>query len=111
MAHRHGVPLIVDNTVATPYLCRPFEHGADIIIHSLTKYIGGHGNSIGGLSLIQVNFLGLNIKIVLKSSIHRMSLIMGLIMLSTLVRLLILRDAVLLHCVEQEPPFRHLTPS
>ncbi len=49
VAHRHGVPLIVDNTAATPYLCRPFEHGADIIIHSLTKYIGGHGNSIGGI--------------------------------------------------------------
>ncbi|MEY1229185.1 bifunctional O-acetylhomoserine aminocarboxypropyltransferase/cysteine synthase [Proteus vulgaris] len=49
VAHRYGVPLIVDNTVATPYLCRPFEHGADIIIHSLTKYIGGHGNSIGGI--------------------------------------------------------------
>ncbi|HEI8912887.1 TPA: bifunctional O-acetylhomoserine aminocarboxypropyltransferase/cysteine synthase [Proteus mirabilis] len=49
VTHRHGVPLIVDNTVATPYLCRPFEHGADIIIHSLTKYIGGHGNSIGGI--------------------------------------------------------------
>ncbi|MBG3115252.1 bifunctional O-acetylhomoserine aminocarboxypropyltransferase/cysteine synthase [Proteus mirabilis] len=49
VAHRHGVSLIVDNTVATPYLCRPFEHGADIIIHSLTKYIGGHGNSIGGI--------------------------------------------------------------
>ncbi|MBD2812840.1 bifunctional O-acetylhomoserine aminocarboxypropyltransferase/cysteine synthase [Xenorhabdus sp. Vera] len=49
VAHRHGLPLIVDNTVATPYLCRPFEHGADIIIHSLTKYIGGHGTSIGGM--------------------------------------------------------------
>jgi O-acetylhomoserine (thiol)-lyase len=48
-AHRHGVPLIVDNTVATPVLCRPFEHGADIVVHSLTKYIGGHGNSIGGM--------------------------------------------------------------
>jgi O-acetylhomoserine (thiol)-lyase len=48
-AHRHGVPLIVDNTVATPILCRPFEHGADIVVHSLTKYIGGHGNSIGGI--------------------------------------------------------------
>ncbi|MEW9897771.1 aminotransferase class I/II-fold pyridoxal phosphate-dependent enzyme [Chitinivorax sp. PXF-14] len=48
IAHRHGVPLIVDNTVATPYLCRPFEHGADIVVHSLTKYLGGHGNSIGG---------------------------------------------------------------
>ena len=48
IAHRHGVPLIVDNTVATPYLCRPFDHGADIVIHSLTKYIGGHGTTIGG---------------------------------------------------------------
>ncbi len=49
IAHKHGVPLIVDNTVATPYLCQPIEYGADIIIHSLTKYIGGHGTSIGGI--------------------------------------------------------------
>ncbi|MCG7873455.1 MAG: aminotransferase class I/II-fold pyridoxal phosphate-dependent enzyme [Candidatus Thiodiazotropha lotti] len=49
IAHRHGVPLIVDNTVATPYLCRAFDHGADIIIHSLTKYIGGHGTTVGGV--------------------------------------------------------------
>ncbi len=49
IAHRHGVPLIVDNTVPTPYLTRPFEHGADIVVHSLTKYLGGHGNSIGGM--------------------------------------------------------------
>lgn len=49
IAHKHGVPVIVDNTVATPYLCRPFDLGADIIVHSLTKYIGGHGNSIGGI--------------------------------------------------------------
>ncbi|QDF97550.1 O-acetylhomoserine aminocarboxypropyltransferase [Azoarcus sp. DD4] len=49
IAHRAGVPLIVDNTVPTPYLCRPFEHGADIVVHSLTKYLGGHGNSIGGI--------------------------------------------------------------
>ncbi|PKG56383.1 O-acetylhomoserine aminocarboxypropyltransferase [Shewanella sp. Choline-02u-19] len=48
IAHKHGVPLIVDNTVATPVLCRPFEHGADIVVHSLTKYIGGHGTTIGG---------------------------------------------------------------
>ena len=48
IAHRHGVPLIVDNTVPSPYLCRPFEHGADIVVHSLTKYMGGHGNSLGG---------------------------------------------------------------
>ncbi len=49
VAHDAGVPLIIDNTFATPYLCRPFEHGADIIIHSATKWIGGHGTSIGGL--------------------------------------------------------------
>ena len=48
IAHKHGVPLIVDNTVPSPYLCRPIEHGADIVIQSLTKYLGGHGNSLGG---------------------------------------------------------------
>lgn len=48
IAHKHGIPVIVDNTVATPYLLRPIEHGADIVVHSLTKYLGGHGNSIGG---------------------------------------------------------------
>ncbi|MBI5780630.1 MAG: bifunctional O-acetylhomoserine aminocarboxypropyltransferase/cysteine synthase [Rhodocyclales bacterium] len=49
IAHEHGLPLIVDNTVPSPYLCRPFEHGADIVVHSLTKYLGGHGTSIGGI--------------------------------------------------------------
>lgn len=49
MAHAHGVPLIVDNTFGTPYLIRPIEHGADIIVHSTTKYIGGHGTSLGGV--------------------------------------------------------------
>lgn len=49
IAHQHGVPLMVDNTVASPILCRPIEHGADIVIHSLTKYIGGHGTTIGGI--------------------------------------------------------------
>lgn len=48
IAHAHGVPLIVDNTVPSPYLSRPIEHGADIVVHSLTKYLGGHGTSIGG---------------------------------------------------------------
>ena len=48
IAHAHGIPLIVDNTVPSPYLCRPFEHGADIVVHSLTKYLGGHGNSVAG---------------------------------------------------------------
>ncbi len=48
VAHAHGIPLIVDNTVPSPYLFRPIEHGADIVVHALTKYLGGHGNSIGG---------------------------------------------------------------
>lgn len=49
IAHKHGVPLIVDNTFATPYLLRPIEYGADIVVHSATKYIGGHGTSLGGV--------------------------------------------------------------
>ena len=48
IAHKHGIPLIVDNTVPTPYLCRPIDFGADVVIHSLTKYMGGHGTTIGG---------------------------------------------------------------
>lgn len=49
IAHRHGLPLIVDNTFGTPYLIRPIEHGADIVVHSATKFIGGHGSSLGGV--------------------------------------------------------------
>ena len=49
IAHAAGLPLVIDNTFATPYLCRPIEHGADIVLHSLTKFIGGHGTSIGGI--------------------------------------------------------------
>ncbi len=49
MAHRHGVPLIVDNTVATPLLLRPIDYGADVVVHSLTKYMGGHGTTLGGI--------------------------------------------------------------
>ncbi|AVX29914.1 O-acetylhomoserine sulfhydrylase [Carboxydocella thermautotrophica] len=49
IAHENGIPLIVDNTLGTPYLCRPIEHGADIVVHSATKFIGGHGTSIGGV--------------------------------------------------------------
>ena len=49
VAHDEGIPLVIDNTVATPYLCRPLDHGADIVVHSATKFIGGHGTSIGGV--------------------------------------------------------------
>ncbi len=56
VAHSHNIPLIVDNTITTPYLCRPFEWGADIVVHSLTKYIGGHGTSMGGIIIDSGNF-------------------------------------------------------
>ncbi len=56
VAHSHNIPLIVDNTVPSPYLCRPIAWGADIIVHSLTKYISGHGNSIGGMIVDSGNF-------------------------------------------------------
>jgi O-acetylhomoserine (thiol)-lyase len=49
IAHKHGIPLVIDNTFATPYICRPIDYGADIVVHSLTKFMGGHGNSIGGM--------------------------------------------------------------
>ena len=49
VAHAHGLPLLIDNTFATPYLCRPFEHGADLVLHSATKWLGGHGLAIGGV--------------------------------------------------------------
>jgi len=56
IAKKHAIPLIVDNTMATPYLVRPIEHGADIVVHSLTKFIGGHGNSLGGILIDSGNF-------------------------------------------------------
>lgn len=56
IAHKHGLPLIVDNTTATPYLCRPFEWGADIVVHSATKYLSGHGNSLSGFIVEKGDF-------------------------------------------------------
>lgn len=56
VAHKHGVPLIVDNTIATPILLRPIEYGADVVVHSMTKFIGGHGTSIGGIIVDGGNF-------------------------------------------------------
>lgn len=56
IAHKHGLPLIVDNTSATPYLLRPFEHGADVIVHSATKFLGGHGNAMGGFIVEKGDF-------------------------------------------------------
>ncbi|HXP84704.1 MAG TPA: O-acetylhomoserine aminocarboxypropyltransferase/cysteine synthase family protein [Bryobacteraceae bacterium] len=56
IAHEHGIPLVIDNTFATPYVCRPLDYGADIVVHSLTKFMGGHGNSIGGIIVTGANF-------------------------------------------------------
>ena len=56
LAHKYSIPLIVDNTIPTPYLCRPFEWGADIIVHSTTKYLSGHGNAMGGIIVDSGNF-------------------------------------------------------
>ena len=56
VAHKHGIPVVVDNTVATPYLFRPFEHGADIIVYSATKGLSGHGNTIAGLVVEKGDF-------------------------------------------------------
>ncbi len=56
IAHEHNIPLVVDNTFATPYVCRPIDYGADIVVHSLTKFMGGHGNSIGGVIVSAANF-------------------------------------------------------
>jgi O-acetylhomoserine (thiol)-lyase len=63
IAKKAGVPLIVDNTLATPYLCRPKEHGADIVLHSLTKFMGGHGNSVGGVIVDCGTFDWMNAKV------------------------------------------------
>ncbi|MBQ7975509.1 MAG: O-acetylhomoserine aminocarboxypropyltransferase/cysteine synthase, partial [Clostridia bacterium] len=56
LAHKHGLPLVVDNTFGTPYLIRPIEHGADIVVHSATKFIGGHGTTLGGVIVDSGNF-------------------------------------------------------
>ena len=56
IAHKHNIPLVVDSTFATPYLIRPFEYGADIVVHSATKFIGGHGTAIGGVIIEGGNF-------------------------------------------------------
>ena len=58
VAHEAGLPLIVDNTLATPYLCRPIEHGADIVVHSTTKFLAGHGNALGGSWSSRANSTG-----------------------------------------------------
>lgn len=56
VAHKHGIPLVVDNTVASPAICKPIKHGADIVVHSLTKFCGGHGNTMGGIIIDSGNF-------------------------------------------------------
>ena len=98
IAHENGIPLIIDSTFATPFLCRPFEHGADIIIHSATKFIGGHGTSMGGLVVDSGKFDWNNGKFPLLSepdpSYHGMRYTVALGALAYIVRLRVqvLRD-------------------
>ncbi len=56
IAHKHGLPLVIDNTFGTPYLIRPIEYGADIVVHSATKFLGGHGTTLGGVIVDSGNF-------------------------------------------------------
>ena len=63
IAHKYGLPLVIDNTFGTPYLIRPIEHGADIVIHSATKFIGGHGTTLGGIIVDGGSFDGRQRKI------------------------------------------------
>ena len=58
LAHRYGLPLVIDNTFGTPYLIRPIEHGADVVVHSATKFIGGHGTTLGGIIVDSGKFTG-----------------------------------------------------
>ena len=71
MAHAHGVPLVVDNTVATPILLRPIEFGADIVVHSLTKFMGGHGTTLGGADVDSGNFPWANTRNNFRGSTNR----------------------------------------
>ena len=76
LAHKYGIPFVVDNTVTTPYLFRPIEHGADIVVHSLTKFIGGHGTSIGGAIVDSGKLTG-----AMKSFLNSISLILHIMVL------------------------------
>jgi O-acetylhomoserine (thiol)-lyase len=98
IAHNHGIPLLIDNTFATPYLCRPIDFGADIVIHSATKFIGGHGTSMGGVVIDSGKFNWANGKFPLLSepdpSYHDLSYTQALGQLAYIIRLRvqILRD-------------------
>ena len=98
IAHNHGIPLLIDNTFATPYLCRPIDFGADIVIHSATKFIGGHGTSMGGVVVDSGKFNWANGKFPLLSepdpSYHDLSYTQALGQLAYIIRLRvqILRD-------------------
>ncbi len=76
LAKKIGVPLIIDNTVASPYLCRPIEHGADIVVHSMTKFLCGHGNSMCGIVVEREQLIGKNLANILLSA-HRAQNIMA----------------------------------
>ena len=109
IAHENGLPLIIDNTVPTPYLVQPLKHGADIVVHSATKFIGGHGTSIGGVIVDAASLTGrlADVFLVLLSLILR---IMGYAMSRHLVNWLISLKHVCNCCATSDLPSRHSTP-
>ncbi len=104
LAHAQGVPVIVDNTVATPVLCKPIEFGADIVVHSLTKYVGGHGTTLGGVIVDSGNFLGRSTKAVFPFSTNQNLLTTESCIPKRLVRRHLSGARVPYHCVI---PVRH----
>ena len=79
LAHRHGLPLVVDNTFGTPYFIRPIEHGADIVVHSATKFLGGHGTTLGGVIIDSGNLIGL-LQVSIQPSLNRIQVIMAFLL-------------------------------
>lgn len=104
LAHAQGVPVIVDNTVATPVLCKPIEFGADIVVHSLTKYVGGHGTTLGGVIVDSGKFLGRSTKTAFLFSTNQNLLTTAWCIPKRLVRRHLSGARVPYHCVI---PVRH----
>ena len=102
VAHRHNIPLIVDNTFGTPYLIRPIEHGADIVVHSATKFIGGHGSSLGGVLWTVAISIGKQIPISSRPWANRTQVIMERSLPTWQVRQLSAPASGLSFCVIQE---------
>ena len=98
IAHRHGLPLLIDNTFGTPYLIRPIEHGADIVVHSATKFIGGHGTSLGGV------IVDGGTRILRNSQASTSLMLLITVLFLVIFLLLLLPVYVRFYCVTRVPP-------